>query len=86
MCRALNYFEHFLIFVSIVSRCVSISAFASIVDASIGISISAILLKAFAITAGIKKYKSIIKEMKKKHDKIVFLVKTKLNTILSFDF
>ena len=34
-----------------------------------------------AITAGIKKYKSIIKKKKKKHDKIVLLRKTKLNTI-----
>ena len=32
-----------------------------------------------AITAGIKKYKSIIK--KKKHDKVVLLTKSKLNTI-----
>ena len=35
----------------------------------------------FVITAGIKKYKSIIKKKKKKHDKIVLLAKTKLNTI-----
>ena len=34
-----------------------------------------------AITAGIKKYKSIIKKKKKKHDKIMLLVKDKLNTI-----
>ena len=40
-----------------------------------------IALKICAITAGIKKYKSIIKKKRKKHDKIVVLVKTKLNTI-----
>ena len=34
-----------------------------------------------AITAGIKKYKSIIKKKKKKHDKIMLLLKDKLNTI-----
>ena len=33
-----------------------------------------------AITAGIKKYKLIIKEKKKKHDKIVLLAKSKLNS------
>ena len=33
-----------------------------------------------AITAEIKKYKSIIKKKSKKHDKIVWLAKTKLNT------
>ena len=38
-------------------------------------------MKMRAITAGIKKYKSIIKKKKKKHDKIVLLRKTKLNTI-----
>ena len=33
------------------------------------------------ITAGIKKYKSIIKKKKKKHEKIVLLRKDKLNII-----
>ena len=38
-------------------------------------------LKIFAISSGIKMYKSIIKEKKKKHDKIVLLTKSKLNNI-----
>ena len=38
-------------------------------------------LKVCAITAEIKKYKSIIKRKKKKHDKVVFLAKSKLNRI-----
>ena len=42
---------------------------------------SAIGLKICAIAAGIKKYKSIIKKKKKKHDKIVLLAKSKLNSI-----
>ena len=33
------------------------------------------------ITAGIKKYKSIMKKKKKKQDKIVLLEKAKLNTV-----
>ena len=33
-----------------------------------------------AITAGVKKYKSIIKKKKKKHDIIVLLAKSKLNS------
>ena len=37
--------------------------------------------KNFTITEGIKKYKSIIKKKKKKHDKIVLLGKDMLNTI-----
>ena len=47
----------------------------------IGITSSAIVLKIGAITAGIKKYKSIMKKKKKKHDKIVLLAKSKLNGI-----
>ena len=47
----------------------------------IGITSSATGLKICAITAGIKKYKSIIKRKKKKHDKIVWLAKSKLNRI-----
>ena len=47
----------------------------------IGIKSSAIGLKIYAITAGIKKYKSIIKKKKKKHDKIVLVAKYRLNTI-----
>ena len=44
-------------------------------------SISAIGLKIFLITTEIKMYKSIIKKKKKKHDKIVLLAKSKLNSI-----
>ena len=42
---------------------------------------SAIGLKICAIDAGIKKYRSIIKKKKKKHDRIVLLAKSKLNNI-----
>ena len=59
---------------------VSVSAFASLVRVLVGITSSAIGIKICAITAGIKKYKSIIKKKKKKHDKIVLLGKDKLNT------
>ena len=34
-----------------------------------------------AIAAGMKKYKSVIKKKKKKHDKIVLLTKSRLNNI-----
>ena len=58
----LNYIKHFLILGSTITRCISISAFASFNDIPIGIMSSAIGLKICAITAGIKKYKSIIKK------------------------
>ena len=47
----------------------------------VGITSSEIGLKIYAITAGIKKYKSIIKKKKKKHDRVVLLAKSKLNSI-----
>ena len=47
----------------------------------IEITSSAIELKICAITAGIKKHKSIIKKKKTKHDKTVLPAKYKLNSI-----
>ena len=73
VCRALNYFEHFIIFVSAVSGCVSIFGFASLVGVSVFITSSAVEVKVWTITAGIKKYKLIIKKKRKKHGKIVLL-------------
>ena len=80
-CNYLSYVEHLLILVSIVTGYVSISAFASLVGVHVGITSSAVGIKIYAITAGIKKYKSILKKKKKKHDKIVLFGKNKLNTI-----
>ena len=69
VCRALNY-SFLLILVSTVSGCVSISAFAFLVGIPIGITSSAVGTKVCAITAGIKKRKSIFKKKKEKHNKI----------------
>ena len=74
----LNHIEHILILASVVTGCVSIATFASLVGNPIGITSSAVGIKICAIIpAGIKKHKSIIK--KKKHIKIVLLAKTKIN-------
>ena len=54
VCTTLNYIEHFLILASTITGCISISAFASLTDISIGITSSAIGLKIYAITVGIK--------------------------------
>ena len=48
----------------------------------IGVTSSAIGLEIPAITAGIKKYKSIIKKKNKNHDKVVLLLKSKLIKIV----
>ena len=71
-----------LILISKLAGCVSVSAFASLVCVPVGISSSAVGWKICAITAEIKKYKSIIrKKKKKKHDIIVLLGKYKLDII-----
>ena len=80
-CKYLNYAENLLILVSEVIGCNSISAFASLVCVPLGFTSSAVGLNICAIIAGIKKYKLIIKEKKKKHDKILVLGKDKLNII-----
>ena len=80
-CKYLKYAEHLLILASVVTGCISISAFASLDAILVGITSSAVGIKVLAVTAGIKKYKSAIKKKKKKHDKIVLLGKVKLNTI-----
>ena len=79
-CNYLNFAEHLLILASIITSCVSISAFASLVCVSLGIARSAEGIKVCAITARIKKYKSIIKKKKKMHDKIALFGKDELNT------
>ena len=80
-CKFLIYIEHLLILISTVSGCVSISAFASLVDIPIGIASFTVELKVFVTTPGIEKYKSLIKKKKMKHDKTVLLAKSKLNNI-----
>ena len=60
VCTIINYFEYSLILASTITGCISVSAF---------------VITSCAMTAGIKKYKSIIKKKKKKHDKIVLLAK-----------
>ena len=73
----LPYVDHFLILVSTVIGCISISAFPSLLGIPIGITSSAIGLKVCTTTVRIEKYKSITKKNKKKHDKIVLLGNTK---------
>ena len=80
-CKYLNSVEQLFTLASTFTGCVLISAFASLVCVPAGITSHAVGIKICAITAGIKKYKSIINKKKKKHNKIVLLGKDKLNTI-----
>ena len=80
-CKVLNYFEHFLVFVSPVSGFVLTSTFAPSFGVPIGIASSKVGLKICALTAWIKKYQSVVKEKMTNCNKIVLLAKAKLNTI-----
>ena len=80
-CRILIYIDYSLIVISTNTGCVPISAFASLVGIPIEITSSAIGLKICAITAGIKKYRSIIKKKRKKDNKTVLLTKSKLSSM-----
>ena len=60
----LNCIEHYLFLASPMNGCISISAFASLLRISVGITSSAVGLKMCARTAGAIKQKSIMKEKK----------------------
>ena len=81
VCTTLNYIERFLILAATITGCISIFALTYLLGIPIEITSSAIGLKICAIAAGIKKYKSIIKKKKKKHDVMVLLAKSKFNSI-----
>ena len=60
ICTTLNYIEHFLILASLVTKRISISAFAFLVGISIGS-----LKNLWNNCSNFKKYKSIIKEKRR---------------------
>ena len=84
VCTTLNYIESFLILAPTITRYIPISAFDYFIGIPIGITRSSIWLKICVITAGIKKYKPIIKEKKRRHDKIILLARSKLKCIEVF--
>ena len=78
---AFDYIDKVLIVLSATSGGVSIISFTSIVGAPVGIA-SASLTLIFSLTTGIvKKLLNITRNKKKKHDKILMLAKSKLNSI-----
>ena len=55
VCLPLNYIEHFFSLASLITGCISISAFVSLLDIPIGITSSSIGLKICATTVKVKK-------------------------------
>ena len=78
---AFDYIDKILIVLSATTGGVSICSFTSIVGAPVGIA-SASFTLIFSLTTGIvKKLLNITRNKKKKHDKILMLAKSKLNSI-----
>ena len=78
---AFDYIDKILVVLSATSSGVSIISFTSIVGVPVGIA-SASLTLIFSLTTGIvKKLLNITRNKKKKHDKILMLAKSKLNSI-----
>ena len=78
-----DYFDKSLIVLSITTGSVSIASFAIVIGAPVGI-VSASFSLAFSISTGIiKKLLKTTRNKKKKHNKIVMLARSKLNSIES---
>ena len=76
-----DYIDKILIVLGVTSGGVSIILFTSVVGAPVGIA-SASFTLIFSLTTGIvKKLLNITRNKKKKHDKILMLAKSKLNSI-----
>ena len=78
-----DYFDKSLIVLSIATGSISIALFATVIGAPVRM-ISASCSLAFSITTGIvKKLLKITRNKKKKHNKIVMLARSKLNSLES---
>ena len=78
-----DYFDKYLIVLSVINGGVSIASFATVIGAPIGIT-SVSLSLAFSLCTGlVKKLLKATRNKKKKHNKIVMLARSKLNSIES---
>ena len=78
---SLDYFDKSLNFLSILSGSISIASFATIIGVLAGI-IGASCGFTFAVTSGfVKKFLKTIRNQKKKHNKIIMLARSKINSI-----
>ena len=78
---SLDYFDKSLNVISILPSSISIASFATVIGVPAGI-IGASCSFTFSITSGfVKKFLKTIRNKKKKHNKIVMLARSKLNSI-----
>ena len=78
-----DYIDKILIILSTTSGGISIISFTSIIGVPVGIASASFTLIFSIITGIIKKLLNITRSKKKKHDKILMLAKSKLNSIES---
>ena len=75
-----DYFDKSLIVLSVATGSTSIASFATVVGAPVGM-MSASCSLAFSITRGfVKKFLNTVRNKKKKHNKIIMLARSKLNS------
>ena len=78
-----DYLDKSLIVLSVTSGCISIASYTTVIGAPVGTA-SAILSLAFSLSTGIvKKLLKRTRDKKKKHNKIIKLARSKLNSIES---
>ena len=78
-----EYLDKSLIVLLVATGSISITSFATVIGAPVGI-MSASCSLAFLITTGfVKKFLKTIRDKKKKHNKIVMLARSKLNSLES---
>ena len=78
-----DYFDKSLIVLSVTSGGISIASFATVIGAPIGITSASLSLAFSLCTELVKKLLKATRNKKKKHNKIVMLARSKLNSIES---
>ena len=78
-----DYFDKSLIVLSVTTGSISIASFATVIGAPVGILSARFSLPFLIFTGIIKKLLKITRNKKKKHNKIVMLARSKLNSIES---
>ena len=81
-----DYFDKSLIVFSATSGSISIASFATVIGTPVGIASASLSLTFSLSTRLVKKLLKTTRKKKKKHDKIVMLARSKLNSIESKKF
>ena len=76
-----EYFNKSLIFLSVVASSISIASFATLIGAPAGIMGASCGLTFWITTGFVNRFLKTIRDKKKKHNKIVMLARSKLNSI-----